>query len=456
MMFLALLGCAPDRSIATVHPEQAKIETKEVPGVPNKDADILFVIDDSGSMEQEQASLRANFSRFMNILDSIPGGRPNVHIGVITPNLGTTAFDGSKAPSLGVACTDTGGERGELRRLGTTGPRFLRDVALAGGGRETNYTGTLADAFSQLADVGSNGCGIEQHLEATRRALDRNPVNAGFVRDNAYLAIVFIADEDDCSLANAALWDGDRTQQGYGEIVNFRCTTEGVACDTPSTPFGDAVGIRTDCHARDDSQLVAPIDRYVDFLSGIKRDARDVIVAGILGDPDPFEITTSDSGRHVLRRSCTYTGTAGEQFAFPAVRTAELLAQFPNHARTTICDPDLSDGLEEIAKLLRRTIIDACFEYTLVDADPATEGMQYDCAVTEVRRHPDGADEELGTIPPCGDGRVPCWRIEEDPAECDYTATHMKLVIDRGGVIPDPDIRVRASCVTGESAGPLK
>lgn len=454
LIVVALLGCAPDREVAKVHPEQAKIETKEAPAVPNKNVDILFVVDDSPSMKEEQDSLRANFSRFIRILDAIPGGRPNVQLGVITPNLGSTAFDGTKAPSFG-ACTESGGERGELRTLGAGGPRFLRDVARTGGGRDTNYTGTLESAFAQLATVGIAGCGIEQHLEAMKRALDNNALNAGFVRDDAYLAVVVIADEDDCSLANRALWDGDRSAQSYPDTVNFRCTTEGVACD--GAPFDQATGPRIGCHPREDSSVIAPIERYVDFLKSKKRDPRDVIVAGILGDPEPFEITTKPgTSTRVLGRSCTYTGPTGEQFAFPAVRTADFLEQFPNNTRATICEADLSAGLQQIAVLLARTIVDVCFDYHLADADPHTEGMQYDCSVTEVRRRPNAPDEQLRTIPRCGTGALPCWRIEADPVECFYTETHLKLVVDRSGVVPEADLRVRASCVTGEDSGPLQ
>ncbi|MBA3501177.1 MAG: hypothetical protein M4D80_35065 [Myxococcota bacterium] len=423
--------------------------------MPRRDIDILFVIDDSGSMKEEQDSLRANFSRFIGVLESLDGGLPNVQIGVITPNLGVTAIDGSKGPQIG-NCLDSDNERGELRTLGLGGPRFLRDVARAGGGRDTNYGAqTLAQAFSQLADVGSTGCGIEQHLEATKRALDGNPVNAGFVRDGAYLAVILIADEDDCSLANATLFSGTTN----GDILNFRCTKEGVACDTPATPFEMATGRREDCHPREDSTTIAPISRYVDFLKTKKSDARDVIVAGILGDPEPFEIVTKPMvTTNVLGRSCTYNGPTGEQFAFPAVRTANFLAQFPNTARTTICDADLSDGLEQIGIQLRKTIIDACFDYELADVDADEPGAQYDCSVTEVRRHPNAPDEELRTLPACGSGQTPCWRIEEAPTECAYTDTspHLKLAIDRGGQAPTPDIRVKASCVTADSSGPFQ
>ncbi|HLL24587.1 MAG TPA: hypothetical protein VK427_20790, partial [Kofleriaceae bacterium] len=387
------------------------------------------------------------------------GGLPNVQIGVVTPNLGTTAYDGSKAPSLGT-CTDAGGERGELRALGPGGPRFLRDVARAGAGRDTNYGAlTLTQAFAQLASVGSNGCGIEQHLEATKRALDNHPVNAGFLRDNAYLAVIVIADEDDCSLAKASLFDGNRGDATYPDAVNFRCTSQGVACDVPGSPLDNATGPREGCHARDDSAIVAPVDRYVQFLKSKKADARDVIVAGILGDPQPFAIVDKPgTTTKVLERSCTYAGTTGEQVAFPAVRTAEFLAQFPNTGQATICDADLSDGLEQIGVQLRKVIIDSCFEYALADADAVTPGPQYDCSVTEVRRRPNAPDEEVGVIPACAGGRTPCWRVEAAPVECAYTKTdpHQKLVIDRAGVAPSPDVRVKASCVTAESSGPFQ
>jgi hypothetical protein len=441
-LLLALCGC-PDRTVSAVTPEQGKVETKEIPAQPRQDVDILFVIDDSLSMKEEQDSLKANFERFIGVLESLEGGLPNVQIGVITPNLGTVAIDGTKGAPIGT-CTNTGGERGELRTFGTGGPRFLRDVANPSGGRTTNYGAlTLAQAFSQLASVGSNGCGIEQHLEAMKKALDNNPVNAGFVRDNAYLAVILIADEDDCSLQSAKLFDGTTN----GDILNFRCTTRGVECDTPADPLDTVVGLRQDCHAKDDSDTLANVDRYVQFLRTKKTDPRDVIVAGIVGDPEPFEIV-KQGNVNVLGRSCTYTGPTGDQFAFPAVRTSEFLSQFPNTAQTTICDDDLSDGLEEIGVALRKVLVDSCFDYPLQ--------TPYDCSVTEVRRHPNAPDEELRTLPPCGDGRTPCWRVEEAPTECAYTKTnpHLKLAID--GEAPDPDIRVKASCVTVQPQGPVQ
>jgi hypothetical protein len=67
---LSLAACM-DRSVATVSPEQTKVETKDLPAIPEKDVDILFLIDNSGSMEAEQQSLQANFPKFMQVLETL-------------------------------------------------------------------------------------------------------------------------------------------------------------------------------------------------------------------------------------------------------------------------------------------------------------------------------------------------------------------------------------------------
>jgi hypothetical protein len=74
LLWLASLAGCPDRSVSSVYPVQGTVETKDLPAIPNRNADILFVIDNSGSMTEEQASLRANFGKFMDVLATIEGG----------------------------------------------------------------------------------------------------------------------------------------------------------------------------------------------------------------------------------------------------------------------------------------------------------------------------------------------------------------------------------------------
>src|SRR5882672_2595745 len=85
-------GC-PNREVAAVDPNQQKEEKKLIPVGSNRNIDILFVVDNSGSMAQEQAALATNFPLFMAVLNAIQGGLPNVHIGVVSSNVGVGGYN---------------------------------------------------------------------------------------------------------------------------------------------------------------------------------------------------------------------------------------------------------------------------------------------------------------------------------------------------------------------------
>jgi hypothetical protein len=187
-----LTGC-PDRQIAEVNPSQGRVDYKDIPVTVNRDIDILFLIDNSDSMADKQQSLRDNFPNFINVLNTIQGGLPNVHLGVATSDMGSKgAKDASPAPTIGTlqngGCGGVGDD-GKLQ-LGTAGSadvmgRYISDVQdpTNPANRITNYTGQLADVFTKIASVGHLGCGFEQHLNGVRRALDpTNTTNAGFLR----------------------------------------------------------------------------------------------------------------------------------------------------------------------------------------------------------------------------------------------------------------------------------
>ena len=437
VLVVAGAGCA-DRTIATVTPVQGKVETKDIPSNPEKDVDILFLIDNSGSMEAEQQSLQANFPKFMQVLETLEGGAPNMHIGVATSDMGQRASDGTATAAI-AGCSGAGDD-GALRTSPAINGRFIIDELVSGGGRNRNYTGTLGDAFSSIAGVGIDGCGVEQHLSAVERVLGNTAANAGFVRPEAKLAVIVIADEDDCSLAHKGLWEGTVD----GTSINFRCTSSGIKCT--DTPDLSKPGVRDDCVPNDQSEYLEPVDRYVDFVKSLKKNPTDdVIVAGILGKDKPFEIKLNDKGQPILGPSCTY---GGNQTAVPALRTADFLAQFTQRVQTEICGADLSKAMVDIAVLLKRAFGDPCWEGEVADQDLDKDGLQADCQVTDVKVLPDGTRQDVAVIAACGGGAIPCWRLEVDAAQCSYTTTHLKLVIDRGGVIPPSDIHVKASCVT--------
>jgi hypothetical protein len=92
LLGVGLLAGCPDRNISEVNPNQDKEEFKDIPVQLNRDVDILFVIDNSGSMDEEQASLAANFPVFIERLETIEGGLPNVHLGVVSSDVGAGPF----------------------------------------------------------------------------------------------------------------------------------------------------------------------------------------------------------------------------------------------------------------------------------------------------------------------------------------------------------------------------
>lgn len=447
---LALGGC-PDRTISAVPSAQGHVEVMSFPANPRRDLDLLFLIDNSGSMKQEQDSLKANFARFMTTLESVQGGLPNVHIGVATSDLGTQTLDGTNAGAA-FGCTAVG-DNGVLRPL-VNGQRYISDIADASGNRTRNYTGALEDAFAEIADVGIRGCGIEQHLGSVAKALDPSTAeNAGFLRDSAFLAIVVIADEDDCSLAHAGLF----AASSNGDEVNFRCTEDGVACDSPATDFLSATGPRSDCHPNAGARFTNAPTKYADQIKRLKADPGDIIVAGILGPTDKFGITKTATGTTVLQPSCTYGAGSGsdQQTAFPAVRTAAFLEEFPGRfTQQRICDPDLSPALIAISQLIADRVGTRCFQAPLVNfaSDPATDPPLYSCSVVETKEVANQDPQELAVLGQCGtptEGTGPCWKIVADPDACaTYGVGGLALDIDWKGAAHDDTIHIEANCIT--------
>src|SRR5688572_472844 len=250
VLALVLMGAAgcPGREVAKVDPNQAKEQYHDIPVEVNRDIDILFVIDNSGSMAEEQASLATNFNRFVNVLENIEGGLPNIHLGVISSDLGAGPFN--------ISDCDGNGDNGALQnapRDGACSPpagAFISDIANPDGSRTNNYTGTLAETFSCIAKLGIDGCGFEHHLESMKRALNGSQQkNNGFLREDAFLAVIFVADEDDCSAADTQVFDTSQTgvDDPLGPLSSFRCFEFGVECDVPNPR---QVGPRQECHPR--------------------------------------------------------------------------------------------------------------------------------------------------------------------------------------------------------------
>jgi hypothetical protein len=462
-----LTGC-PDRTISEVSPEQGRVEYKDIPVNVSRKVDILFVIDDSPSMLDKQTNLKANFPNFINVLNTIQGGLPDVHIGVVTSDLGSSGADGVTAPGIGGSaqgsCNGTG-KNGALQTYGTTlvTGKYISDAppTTMGGMRQVNYTGPLTAAFQAIASAGANGCGFEQHIEAAKRALQpSNTANAGFLRSDAFLAIIIIGDEDDCSMEHATLIATDTSQ--LGPLQSFRCTRYGITCDTggATSDAMNQVGPKGMCHSNESGQYLTKIGDYVTFFKGLKPDdPTKVIVAAIAGVTTPVETelrapSGSTTAIPALAHSCTYTDSSNMvEVADPAIRFKELVDSFPNRGTfSTICQQDLSGGLTLIAQLLKTALGSPCIDGTLA--------MPYDCSVSDVQNYGKANQVETilpecnNTTTPASSTNEPCWAIETDP-QCS-SASHLTLKIERGSTATPPDgTHTISYCVTvaGGSGG---
>ena len=392
-----LAGC-PDRSIDKVDPLQGRVEAKDIPVNINRDLDLLFLIDDSPSMADKQANLADNFGKFIDVLNSIPGGLPNVHIGVVTSDMGTQGPPPSFGPTVGAglpgACAGMGKD-GVLQTFGApiTG-NFIVDTKDPTNQNYDPTKITLAKLFGNIAQgAGNRGCGFEQHLSAMQRALV-NPANGGFLRN-------------------------DPGKQAY----------------------------------------LAKINGYVDFLKKLKSDPNKVIVAGIIGTTDrvAVELRTPPGEKTAipaLAHSCSYVDRNNQtEVADPPIRIKAFLDQFPNRSTfVPICQKDLSGGLQQIGDLLKTVIGDPCIEGKLQNFGTAAAPI-YDCSVSSVENP--GSDMPKETImaecPKSGAlPSTPCWHIVTDTMKCPMTPDHLVLKIENDNqfMMSGKDVHVLANCVT--------
>jgi hypothetical protein len=368
----------------------------EAPVASAHPLDLLFVIDSSPGMAPQRAKLIDGYRRAIERLEALPGGLPDLRIGVITADVGTRgANDPGPGPSIGTgpgSCTSDG-DRGELRRAEGIGGNFLFDAPRPDGSSDRNYAGSLAEAFVRLADVGASGCTYARPLEAMRRALIGNPANAGFRRDRASLAVVLLTSDDDCSFGGASFTGGDLD--------------------------------RSRCQA-DAGSLVA-VEEYVAALRSTAVDQRRVHVLG--GFLPPGAPSCAD--------------------ARPAPRLAAFLDGFPHRSHAvSICEPDLGGLLSSFALSEIRSLELPCFGDPPLDLDPATDGLQADCAAWYSYVDHDLPVEEI--LPPCrGDELGPCWWFRHEPAWCPPDGRIFELREPRRrGFIPGTRARAIIECVS--------
>jgi hypothetical protein len=403
----------PYREIAVFAPSQ------------KRDVDMLFVIDDSVTMAGLQNSLRAAFPSLLNVLNTLPLGLPDVHIGVVTSDLGTKGSeDASAGPGVGSgpgSCSGTD-KNGNLQTQGSsllTGV-FISDIRQVDGTRTKNYTGSMTAVFDAITAVGAQGCGFEQHLGAAKLALNNNPANAGFLRPNANLVVVIVGDEDDCTFSHSALLGSDTNT--LGPLQSFRCARFGVTCDVGgmTSDAMNVIGSKSACHSNPTAVNLIHIADYVAFFKGLKSDPTTVMFAAVVGNTTPFdvELRLPPSGGTTeipqMKRHCV----AAERTVEPSIRTTELVNSFNRATLTDACTLDLAMTMARIGRHVRTMTGDLCMP---VDVSPSA-----DCIAVDLK-----ATGEV-VLPPCSaSAPTDCFAFVTDSA-CPGTQ-QLRLQVTRSG-----------------------
>ena len=244
------VGCDDDASIIRLPEPEVQID--ELKQRSAAAVDILWVIDSSESMVQEQELLAQNFDRFITGLTVCQGSETPDDICDFNTKKCSKSGNPCNPPDyhIGVISTDTRSSNasGRLRRAGICVPRPnsapANNKTLYCGGpsdcadtANPNYdaqnvhcdlvqaisyiqptTPGAKDAFGKLVRVGISGSALETGIQAAAQALGRDAdrttgqfisapaENAGFLRNDASLFVIFVSDEDDSSFGRVSYY----------------------------------------------------------------------------------------------------------------------------------------------------------------------------------------------------------------------------------------------------------
>jgi hypothetical protein len=440
---LALWACNSHPLEAPIPlPEQQNDQYYEVN--PIRDVDILFMVDNSPSMQQEQENLGRNFPAFIDELRKIPGGLPSVHIGIISSDLGA-----GSTPLQG-GCGRVAGDRGILQVKPGCGlnatDKFLISTPNGTPNPTVNFMGDLGTVFSCMAKLGTSGCGYEHQLQSSRVALYEQitPDNKGFIRENAYLALIYITDEDDCSAEiGSDLFTDD--MKFAGTSSSFRCAQVGHLCKGMEPPINEFSAPLTDCDSNEAGRLIS-VQAMVESIKKVKRNPdQQILVSGIFGWPNN---TTGAEYRYVKGRDGIDYGSICQSAngdATAALRMKKFVDSFKeNGSFFSICQDDFRPAMKQIGEKLAAKLGNPCITAPLVDIKPAEAGVQADCQVIDAEPGDNGAAPKLTPLPPCGSGAMPCWKLAADTSCGD---SGFKIDVQRS-VLPKPGTQQAIKCLT--------
>lgn len=308
--------------------------------------DILWVVDNSGSMAAEQAKIADRFSDFFRQLIV---SQVDYHIGVITTD---PAEEGSLRAYDGPGVAGCEGCRFITKAVACPNP----DVQTAGLNPTEVEQQLLSSCpaqlvFRRLVNVGTEGTAFEEGFPQAARALGAasiNPssgfpagdvpaANEGFLRDGASLYIVFVSDEDEGAKQDGSpvryyqrLFEGIK-RAGNENLVSVSAIT-GWPREEGTPPVAELCAILAttyDGDATNDDPRAAQVRELI--ASG---DTGCIDESGVQGDPNSY----AETGGRYIELACRTGGVV-----------------------SNMCEADYSAALDQLganaAGLLRKFVI---------------------------------------------------------------------------------------------------
>jgi hypothetical protein len=426
----------------------------------NNKIDILFMIDNSSSMTEMQNKLYDQLPNFMGVLEGL-STKPDLHVAVVSSDMGAP---GDATSSIG--CTSKG-DQGNFQSMarGTCTDTTLQNGATYisdDGNNNKNYTGQIGSVFQCIALLGDKGCGFEHQLASIDRALGADgsgppSVNSDFLRDDAYLGIIILTNEDDCSApSNTQLFSlnvGGSNQQNIqnalGPVANYRCNAYGHLCNDPGgnqiqPPLNPPNGATTldlmQCQSNDTgSSLLIPVSQFVQDIKNLKPSdpENSILVAAITAPATPYTVAwvPEQNGQNTqpgelwpqIEHSCGAAGgddvnpenppaqqVSDGSFGDPGVRITQFVTSFSNSVVRSICDASYASSMNAIATKLGALITPPCI----------TQKIQNDgngnplCSVIE--NVTNNNVTQRTAIPYCGSNgnSPPCWNLMGGTGTC--------------------------------------
>jgi hypothetical protein len=408
--------------------------------------DLLLVVDNSFSMEQEQAALAAELPRMMNALltgdidgDGTPEVAPvkDIHVGVVSTDMGIGDYrEEYRIENCGAHGDDGVLVQGGLGVPTCTPPEagFLSyDAALE------DYDAAVHE-LSCLSTLGLDGCGFEQQLESALKAVtpstsniafytedglatgggQGDTANAGFLRndpdDPSLLAVLLITDEEDCSSRDPSHFNPIDSLSG----LNTRCyyeAMEGAAGNLhPVQRYID--GLRA--LRPDHDNLVffgaiagVPLDAVseealadVDFADDAERDTfyNDLLahpkMQGEIDEKDTPDVPEDDGMKPVCE--------AANGKAYPARRIVEVARGFgSNSVVQSICQESFTSAIEPILQRMAASFSGACIdaEYEREDDGKVACDVLWRLPEESMEGVPESC-EDASFLSPAGEGRA--------------------------------------------------